>query len=151
MPNPLIARRRAKRLVAEINVVPYIDVMLVLLVIFMIATPLLTQGVDVNMPQASAKVISSDDQMPLIVTVDRQGNYFLNISVTPEIPVTPEQLSVRVAAELQLATQQGKQRQVLVKGDQNADYGKVVGAMVLLQKSGVSNIGLMTQPPEAAT
>lgn len=149
MSNRLIQNRRTKRLVAEINVVPYIDVMLVLLVIFMIATPLLTQGVDVNMPQAAAKVIEKDDQMPLIVTVDRQGNYFLNISTTPEIPMTPQQLSVRVAAELQLATQQGKQRQVLVKGDQNADYGKVVGAMVLLQQSGVSNIGLMTQPPEA--
>ncbi len=149
MPNRLRTRRRTNNLIAEINVVPYIDVMLVLLVIFMIATPLLTQGVDVNMPQAAAKVIANEDQTPMIITVDRQGTYFLNISSTPTIPLTPDQLAVRVAAELQLAQQQGKTRQVLVKGDQDADYGKVVGAMVLLQKAGASNIGLMTQPPEA--
>lgn len=147
MPSQLLNRRRRNRLVAEINVVPYIDVMLVLLVIFMITAPLLTQGVNVNMPQAKAKVIDNSDQLPLVISVDRQGNYFLNISATPTIPMTPQQLAVRVAAELQIAQQQGKQRAVLVKGDQDADYGKVMGAMVLLQQAGASNIGLMTQPP----
>jgi biopolymer transport protein TolR len=146
MPSQLLNRRRRNRLVAEINVVPYIDVMLVLLVIFMITAPLLTQGVNVNMPQAKAKVIDNSDQLPLVISVDRQGNYFLNISATPTIPMTPQQLAVRVAAELQIAQQQGKQRAVLVKGDQDADYGKVMGAMVLLQQAGASNIGLMTHP-----
>lgn len=151
MPNRLTMRKRDHRLLAEINVVPYIDVMLVLLVIFMITAPLLTQGVNVNMPQAKAKILDNQDQAPIIVTVDKQGNMFLNISATPNIPMTPQQLAVRVAAELQLAQQQGTQRSVLVKGDQDANYGNVVTAMAILQQAGASNIGLMTQQPDNAT
>jgi len=121
-------------------------VMLVLLVIFMITTPLLTQGVDVHLPQAAANAIQTEEQIPLIITVDRKGNYYLNISATPAVPMTPDQIAVRVAAELQLAHQQGKQKQVYVKGDTDVDYGKVVTAMALLQQAGASDIGLMTQP-----
>lgn len=138
--------RRQRRSLAEINVVPYIDVMLVLLVIFMITTPLLTQGVDVHLPQAATKVIQTQDQIPLIITVDRKGNYYLNISETPSMPMTPDQIAVSVAAQLQLAKQQGKQKQVYVKGDTDVDYGKVVTAMALLQQAGAGDIGLMTQP-----
>lgn len=140
------AKRRTKRLVSEINVVPYIDVMLVLLIIFMITTPLLTQGVNVNLPQAKAKVLSAQEQTPLIITVDKQGNFYLNISATPSIPMTPQQLSTRVAAELQLAKEKGITKSVYVKGDEYADYGKVVNAMAILQESGADNVGLMTQP-----
>lgn len=150
MPNRLTLKKRTNRLVAEINVVPYIDVMLVLLVIFMITAPLLTQGVDINMAQAKSKVLDSHDQVPLIISVDKQGSLYLNDSATPTIPMSPQQLAVRVAAELQLAQQQGKQRQVLVKGDKDANYGNVVSAMAILQQAGVSNIGLMTQQPENA-
>jgi len=138
--------KKQRRNLADINVVPYIDVMLVLLVIFMITTPLLTQGVDVHLPQAATKTIQTEDQIPIIVTVDRKGNYYLNISATPTVPMTPDQIAVRVAAELQLAKQQNKQKQVYVKGDTDVDYGKVVTAMALLQQAGAGDIGLMTQP-----
>ena len=147
MSNQLILRKRTNRLVAEINVVPYIDVMLVLLVIFMITAPLLTQGVNVNMPQAKTNVLDTQQQLPLIITVDKQGALYLNDSVTPTLPLSPQQLAVRVAAELQLGLQQGKPRQVLVKGDSDANYGNIVSAMAILQQAGATNIGLMTQQP----
>jgi biopolymer transport protein TolR len=132
----------------EINVVPYIDVMLVLLVIFMITTPLLTQGVKIDLPQASAKPLSSKDKEPVIVSVDKFGRYFLNIDAAPDKPMAPEELATRVAAELVVDKQQGIERPVLIKGDKDVDYGKVVQAMVLLQQSGVANVGLMTDPSQ---
>ena len=136
--------RQRKKPIAEINVVPYIDVMLVLLVIFMIATPLLTQGVKVNLPQTSTKVINTQQQLPLIITVNAEGQYYLNINGN-NILLNPQQLALRVAAELQLAKQQGKLRQVLVRGDRAVSYGRVVQAMALLQKAGVPQVGLLTE------
>ncbi len=139
--------RRGKRPMSEINVVPYIDVMLVLLVIFMVTTPLLSQGVDVKLPQAAAKPLTSNTQDPIIVSVNAKGNYFLNIADNPDVPIAPQQLATRVAAQLQLDRQQGKSQSVLVKGDQDVNYGKVVTAMVLLQRAGAEGVGLMTQTP----
>lgn len=143
-------KRGKRRPVAEINVVPYIDVMLVLLVIFMITAPLLNQGVKVDLPQAAAQAIPKEQQEPIIVSVDSTGNYYLNIAATPEQPIAPEEIVTRVAAELQLANQNGgngsQSRQVLVKGDKSVDYGKVVQAMVLLQRAGAATVGLMTSP-----
>lgn len=139
-------RKRGKRAMAEINVVPYIDVMLVLLVIFMITTPLLNQGVVVELPTAKAKALAAEEQTPIIVSVNSNGSYFLNIASDPESPLDAKQLQVRVAAEMTLARQKKQQRLVLVKGDQKVDYGSVVQAMVLLQQAGVDNVGLMTQP-----
>ena len=138
-------KRRNRRALSQINVVPYIDVMLVLLVIFMVTTPLLSQGVTVNLPNAHAKAIQSKQQ-PIIVTVDAQGNYYLNIANNPDLPMTANQLALRVAAQMAIE-KQGKQSQfqVYVKGDKNVDYGKVVQAMVLLQQAGVTQIGLLTQ------
>jgi biopolymer transport protein TolR len=135
---------------AEINVVPYIDVMLVLLIIFMIATPLLHQGVQVNLPQASAKPLTEKQKDPIIVTVDADGRYYLNISENPTKPISSAELATRIAAELQLAEQAGQQRAVLIKGDQTVDYGKVMQAMILLQQAGVADVGLMTKPLESA-
>lgn len=143
-----MAKRQRKEIVAEINVVPYIDVMLVLLIIFMIAAPLLTQGVKINMPEAEAKAIQDQDQMPIIVSVDEDGRYFLNIADVPEIPLSSEKIITRVAAEIAIAAEKGTPRSVYVKGDKAVEYGKVVGAMVLLQQAGVGEIGLLTQPPE---
>lgn len=139
-------QKRTRRSLSDINVVPYIDVMLVLLVIFMITAPLLTQGVEVKLPEAQTKAIAADDDIPLIVTVDRQGFYYLNMSETPTVPMTPDQLSVRVAAELQLSLQRQHPKHVYVKGDAGVDYGKVMMVMALLQQAGADNIGLMTQP-----
>lgn len=137
--------RKQNRPLSEINVVPYIDVMLVLLVIFMITAPLLSQGVKVNLPQAAARPLSTKDQEPVIISVDAKGKYYLNIANNPNQPIDANVLVDRVTAELQIAKNHNQQRQVLVKGDRDVNYGKIVQAMVLLQHAGVSNVGLMTQ------
>lgn len=140
-------RRSKKNLKAEINVVPYIDVMLVLLVIFMITTPLLSQGVKVDLPQAQAQPMTAKDKEPIIVSIDAQGNYYLNIAEQPEQPMVADAIMTRVSTELQLTKQEGSERPVLVKGDTKVDYGKVMQAMVLLQQAGAPSVGLVTEPP----
>lgn len=137
--------RGSRRPMSEINVVPFIDVMLVLLVIFMITTPLLTQGVKVNLPQTEAKALPPNEKEPLIVTVDAKGDYFLNISDKPNQPITARALSHLVATQL-ASGQLTEQRPVLVRGDKNVNYGKVMEAMALLQQSGAKSVGLITQP-----
>jgi biopolymer transport protein TolR len=127
---------------SEINIVPYVDVMLVLLVIFMITAPLLTQGVQVDLPQAAASVIDKKQEEPLVVTVDKMGNYFLNIATNPTAPLMTKDLSLQVAAALK----RNPDRQVLVRGDEQVPYGQVVSAMVVLQEAGVPNVGLVTSP-----
>jgi len=140
-----MARQRIrKRPMAEINVVPYIDVMLVMLVIFMITAPLLTQGVKIDLPEAAAQPIEESDKEPLVVSVDADGNLYLNVGETPDDPVDAESLVQTVAAVLR---RQAK-KSVLVRGDHAVDYGAVVSAMVLLQQAGVPNVGLVTEPPE---
>ena len=134
----------SRRPIADINVVPFIDVMLVLLVIFMITAPLLTQGVKVNLPQTQAKALTEQQKEPLIVTVDSTGNFYLNLADKPNQPITARTLSYLVTN--QLNAQQGEQRPVLVRGDKNANYGKVMEAMVLLQQAGAKSVGLITQP-----
>lgn len=135
----------SRRPMSDINVVPFIDVMLVLLVIFMITTPLLTQGVNVELPKTSANAMNDKQKEPLIVTVDSSGNYYLNLADKPTQPITARTLSHLVTT--QLTAQQGEeQRPVLVRGDKNVNYGKVVEAMVLLQQAGAKSVGLITQP-----
>ncbi len=141
-------RRSHRRPMSEINVVPYIDVMLVLLIIFMVTTPLLTQGVKINLPQASAQSIPPDKQQPIIVSVNAQGEYFLNIGANPAQPIDPISLTNRVSTQIKVEQQQNQTPIVLVKGDSKANYGNVVQAMVLLQQAGASNVGLITQPPD---
>jgi biopolymer transport protein TolR len=123
---------------SEINVVPYIDVMLVLLVIFMITAPLLSQGVQVDLPQAAARPVESQDRETLVVTVDREGRYFLD-----DRRLTSEELRKKVAAILRLRPQ----TPVLIRGDRQANYGEVVKAMTLLQTAGAPSVGLLTEPP----
>jgi biopolymer transport protein TolR len=139
-------KTRRNRPMAEINVVPYIDVMLVLLVIFMITAPLLTQGVKVDLPKAEAKAISSKSKEPIIVSVDASGNYFLNIAADVNRPIAADALMNRVSAELELDKKNNlaEPRLVLVKGDQRVDYGKVVQVMALLQRAGAEKVGLVT-------
>ena len=132
---------RKRRAVAEINVVPYIDVMLVLLIIFMITAPLLSQGVEIELPTADANPISPDQQEPLVVAVNKNGEYFLNIGSKPDKPVDTQLMVNRVAAVLKLRPD----TPVLVRGDKEVSYGKVVRAMVYLQQAGVDKVGLMTE------
>ncbi|QDP72819.1 protein TolR [Legionella israelensis] len=130
--------------VSEINVVPYIDVMLVLLVIFMITAPMLTQGITVDLPKAASQSLKTTEREPIIVSVNQQGGLFLNISSTPSIPIDAQSLAVRVAAELSLARESQQKLNVLVKGDRSVPYGKIVEAMSLLKKAGAEQVGLLT-------
>lgn len=134
---------------SDINVVPFIDVMLVLLVIFMITTPLLTQGVKVELPKTSSTAMNEQQKEPLIVTVDSSGNFYMNLADKPSQPITARTLSHLVTT--QLSTQGAEQRPVLVRGDKNVNYGKVVEAMVLLQQAGAKSVGLITQPASDKT
>ncbi len=141
-------RRVRREPIAEINVVPYIDVMLVLLVIFMVTTPLLSQGVKVELPKTQAKALDAKQKQPIIVTVDDKGQYYLNVASKPDQPQNQVVLVNRVAAELRLAQQASQPRQVLVKGDTHVDYGSVVKVMGLLQQAGAETVGLLTTPTE---
>jgi len=142
-------RKRNSRLltkpISDINVVPYIDVMLVLLVIFMITAPMLTQGVHVELPKASSESLKSTDREPVIVSVNYQGRFYLNISSDPGIPIEANRLVTRVAAELAIARESGQHLNVLVKGDKGVTYGKVVEAMGLLKQAGANQVGLLTE------
>lgn len=143
-------KRERRRPMAEINVVPYIDVMLVLLVIFMITAPLLSQGVKVDLPQATTQALGADKE-PIVVSVDAQGNYYLNLATDPNQPIDAVSLVNQVSTELRNDAQQNQTRQVLVKGDEHVDYGKVMQAMVLLQQAGAASVGLVTDPPSNTT
>ena len=138
-------RVRRKRM-SEINVVPYIDVMLVMLVIFMVTAPLLTQGVKVELPQAASQNIETKGQEPLIVSVDQQGRFFLNIGDKPDQPVNAKNLTTRIQAVLR----HRQDNTVYVKGDRNVPYGEVVQVMALLKESGGEHVGLVTRLPDAA-
>ena len=140
--------RRSRTPIADINVVPYIDVMLVLLVIFMITAPILTQGVTVDLPKASSETLKAGDREPIIVSVNAVGDYFLNVSENPEEVLDAHELQVKAAAELALARQRGEDIPVLVKGDQGVNYGKVVIAMSILKQSGAEKVGLLTDSTE---
>jgi biopolymer transport protein TolR len=134
-----------KKPISEINVVPYIDVMLVLLVIFMITAPLLSQGVKVDLPRVPAQVLPPTDDEPLIVTVDAAGQAYLNVGDLPERPVETSMLAQRVNAYLRYRPKTS----VLVRGDQAARYGAVVVVMRVLKEAGVESVGLITQAPES--
>lgn len=140
------AKKVRRRPLAEINVVPYIDVMLVLVVILMITAPLLTQGVHVQLPTASAKALPQKSA-PIIVSVDQQGNMYLNTAPTPTQPVTPQNLMSDVSSQLTTAQAKHETQDVYVKGDRNANYGEIMNAMVLLQKAGAADVGLITKSP----
>ena len=139
----MAARRR--RLMAEINVVPYIDVMLVLLVIFMVTAPLLQEGVSVSLPQAASRPLPPQAREPVVVTVDAKGRLYLNVSDRPRAPMEPRALAARVAAVLRRVPE----TPVLVRGDRDARYEDVVRAMALLQAAGAGRVGLVTRPPPA--
>jgi biopolymer transport protein TolR len=139
MPTPL----QKRKLMGEINVVPYIDVMLVLLVIFMVTAPLLTQGIEVELPQAAAEPIEDvPNSPPLVLSVDREGNFYINVGDDEDKPTTAQAVIERVGIVLR----QSPETPMLVKADRNVPYGNVVGAMVVLQQAGVDNIGFVTDP-----
>ena len=137
--------RKRRRPMSEINVVPYIDVMLVLLVIFMITAPLLTQGVQVELPQADAELLPSEQDGPVVVTVNAAGELFIDVGEGKNQPVDPDTLRQRVAAVLR----NKPKTPIMIRGDARVGYGRVVEAMVLVQAGGAPSVGLITEPPEA--
>lgn len=139
------ARRAKRRLMGEINVVPYIDVMLVLLIIFMITAPLLAAGVKVELPSADAEPLEPNpDLPPVVITVNSAGEYFLTIRGENQGPLEAAIFSARL--EAQIESYPGTQ--VVVRGDENVEYRHVISAMVHAQAAGAKSVGLMTEPPD---
>lgn len=139
-----MARTRTRRKpMSEINVVPYIDVMLVLLIIFMITAPLITQGVRVDLPEADAEPLPQETEEPLVITVNQAGELFVNVGDHKDEPLEDADLQRRVQAVL---TYKPK-TPVMVRGDTHTDYGHVVRAMVLAQAAGAPSVGLVTETP----
>lgn len=137
--------RQRRRPVAEINVVPYIDVMLVLLVIFMVTAPLITLGVKVELPEEQAGAISAQSSESIVITVDSFGDFYVDAGSDKHLPVDEATLRERIRAVLS----HRPETPVLVRGDRAVDYGSVVRAMVVAQAAGAPQVGLMTAPLES--
>ncbi|WP_341939557.1 protein TolR [Marinimicrobium sp. C2-29] len=138
------ARKPKKKPMSEINVVPYIDVMLVLLIIFMVTAPLLMQGVQVELPQSPSEPIDNEDVEPVIVSVKKDGSYYINIGGDQETERPIEEIKDAVSKILR----QKPETPVLVWGDQQVGYGVVVNLMTELQSAGAPSVGLVTEPPQ---
>jgi biopolymer transport protein TolR len=134
-------RNRGRKLMGEINVVPYIDVMLVLLIIFMVTAPMLTQGVKVELPKAGGETIEKEKLEPLVLSVDREGHMYLNLG-DPQAALD----AGRVVEVASAAMRREPERPVLVKADTAVAYGRVMEGMVLLQRAGAKKVGFVTQP-----
>jgi biopolymer transport protein TolR len=141
----MITTKGKRKLMSEINVVPYIDVMLVLLIIFMITAPLLTQGISVDLPNAPAQPLDPEllrDNEPLVLSVDSEGRYYLNVGDAEDEPVDEATIVERASAVLR----RNAQTPVLVQADETVPYGRVVTGAVLLQEAGATKIGFQTDP-----
>ena len=134
---------KRRRAMAEMNVVPYIDVMLVLLVIFMVTAPMLQTGVQIDLPDVQAKAIKNDQETPIIISVNKNGDYFN----TEGIQIDITELSEYLASQLKnkLSTEQ-KTRSVYIRADQSVAYRYLMQAMVAAQKAGAKNISLIADP-----
>jgi biopolymer transport protein TolR len=140
-------RAKNRRLMGDINVVPYIDVMLVLLIIFMITAPLLQQGITVDLPNTAAQPIDPDmldNNEPLILSIDRDGRFFLNLGEDPEAPVDSQTVLTVAAAVLR----RNAETPVLVKADEAVSHGRVMTGMALLQQAGARGLGILSDPLE---
>ncbi len=135
--------RQKHRPMAEINVVPYIDVMLVLLVIFMVTAPLLMQGVKVDLPEANSDPVENQDPEPLIVSINDKGELFLNLGADQKQVLSLATVRDRVGAVMR----RNPDKPVMVWGDRNVPYGEVVVLMTALQDAGAPSVGLVTEPP----
>ncbi|WP_440222094.1 protein TolR [Dokdonella sp. MW10] len=133
--------RKRRKLKAEINVVPYIDVTLVLLIIFMVTAPLMNLGVDIQLPQSNATAIQNDKE-PVIVSIDQDGAYFLTLGRSDREPIDEAGLVTKVSAFVR----QNPGVPVLIGGDERVAYGRIYQAMAALQSAGVPKVGLMSQP-----
>lgn len=146
MPKQRFRRGHRKPPIAEVNVLPYIDVMLVLLVIFMVTAPVLTQGVNVDLPEVTSEPVKTDQDLePLVVSVDADGRYYLELGADSKEPLT---LTVAIEQVARLK-RQNPDLPVLVRGDRRVPYGDIVVLMSELQNAGVTQVGLISRPPES--
>lgn len=146
MPKPRLRRRLPKMPIAEVNVLPYIDVMLVLLVIFMVTAPMLTQGVDVELPEVASEPIDVQEQNePLVVSLNAAGEYFIEVGQDSDQALPLDEVIELVAR----FKQENPALPVLVRGDRRVPYGEVVVLMSRLQGAGVTQVGLISRPPES--
>jgi biopolymer transport protein TolR len=133
---------------AEINVVPYIDVTLVLLIIFMVTTPMLQTGVEVDLPEANSKPVESEStgssNLPIVVSITEAGQYYIQIDGADDVSVQPEDISAQVMAALNSKPK----TQVMIRADKKVDYGTVVTVMAKLKDAGVPAVGLVTEPED---
>lgn len=141
---PRTRGRHRRQPMSEINVVPYIDVSLVLLIIFMVTAPLLQTGVDVDLAEANTQPVDVRSELPILVTIDAEGSVFLDAGNQGDRPISADDLMPAVQAAL--ARKPGTA--VLIRGDQAVDYGRVITVMAALKNAGVANVGLMTRPTE---
>jgi biopolymer transport protein TolR len=146
-----LPKRARPNIDAQINIVPYIDVMLVLLVIFMMTTPIIEQGIDVDLPTAEAQMVDFTEQQPTIITINRAGEYFINSMADEGAEVSSgERLPLgRIAARVQARLQVFPQMKIFVRGDREVAYGSVISLMSFLQKNGVEKVGIVTESPDA--
>ena len=133
---------KRRNLISDINVVPYIDVMLVLLVIFMISAPLMVQGIQVNLPQASSEAVPVTNNEPLIVSIDKNGELFLETDSTKDKSLSLEELNFSVTKIFE----SNPNLQVVIRGDGKVQYEKVMTVMAELQMAGATDIGLISKP-----
>ncbi len=136
---------KRRRAIADINVVPYIDVMLVLLIIFMVTAPLLKQGVEVDLPNAPANPLDVNSPEPIVVSIDRKGALFLSIAPDSDAQISSEALVEQIKSALAL----DPKRPVMVRGDANGPYQNVMTTLVLLQQADVGSVGLVTDPEDS--
>lgn len=140
MKTVLMNKRRQN---AHINIVPYIDVMLVLLIVFMVTTPLLTEGVQVNLPQANAKAVQNHaEEHQLIVSITQDARYFFALNQDKQKELRPHELT----AEGAILFARYPDLKIYVKADESVAYGMVIKAMAELQQAGFTSIGLITRP-----
>lgn len=140
--------RQRRSLNAEMNVVPYIDVMLVLLVIFMVTTPMLTTGVDVDLPKEKTNSLSTSSQLPIIVSLKDNGEIYISYENNVDMPVSePELIDTLARLQQQSQEQNGESVQVMINADQNNQYGSIMKLMANLQQAGIQKVGLLTGKP----
>ena len=154
-PSPFLSGRSGRgnqhQLNASMNVVPYIDVMLVLLVIFMVTTPMLTTGVDIDLPRAQADNIGSGTQMPVVVSLQSNGDLFMSYENDIDVPVS-EDVLIETLQQLNTTTDGSSSPvKVMINADQNNQYGMIMQLMANLQQSGITSVGLLTGQPIPAS
>lgn len=142
--------RHKKPLNSEMNVVPYIDVMLVLLIIFMVTAPMLTTGVEINLPKEKTQSLAKDQQLPVIVSMDKAGELFLSAGTNIDEPITMEALITRLStlAEESRDEAGNSTLQVMVNADTANEYKNIMHLMAQLQQAGITKVGLLTDAPK---